>query len=68
MKATTIEVSGSITLKFSSEAGNMYVNNEKITSGTSKTFTVATGKTKYVRVITQTGTESPYITLFELKG
>ena len=68
LKPTPIEVSGSITLKFSSEAGNMYVNNEKITSGTSKTFTVATGKTKYVRVITQTGTESPYITLFELKG
>lgn len=68
LKARPIKVSGSITLTFSSEAENMYVNNEKITSGTSKTFTVATGKTKYVRVITQTGTESPYITLFELKG
>lgn len=69
LDTTPINVSGgSITLRFVSGAGNIYVNNEKITANTSKTFAVESGKTKYVRVITQNGTESPYVTLLKLVG
>lgn len=69
LEARPINVSGgSVSLKFSSGANNIYVNSEKITSGTSKTFSVASGQTKYVRVITQNGTESPYVTVLKLIG
>lgn len=37
-------------------------------SGTTKSFFTAFGETKQVQVITQTGTESPYVTVFKLIG
>ena len=65
---TPITVSGSIDLTFTSTADKMYVNGVETASGTTKTFSAAAGVTKYVQVITQTGTESPYITVFKLQG
>lgn len=57
---------GSVTLTFSSTADNMYVNGEKVTSAKTETYQVAAGATKYVQVITQTGTESPYVTVLKI--
>lgn len=67
---TTVNaVGGSVSLNITGRGiTNMYANGEKLTSGTAKTFTVGSGETKYVRVITQTGTESPYITMLKLVG
>lgn len=67
---TTVNaVGGSVSLNVTGRGiTNMYANGEKLTSGTAKTFTVGSGETKYVRVITQTGTESPYITMLKLVG
>lgn len=65
---TPITVSGSRALTFTSTADKMYVNGVETASGTTKTFSVAAGATKYVQIITQTGTESPYITVFKLQG
>lgn len=41
-----------------SGAENIYVNGEKVTSGTEITFSTPSGSTNYVQVITQSGTES----------
>lgn len=46
-----------------SGAENIYVNGEKVTSGTEITFSTPSGSTNYVQVITQSGTEAPYITM-----
>ena len=66
---TTINATGgSVSLKLISSATNMYCNGEKITSGSIKQINVPSGKTKFVRIITQTGNESPYVTLLKLVG
>lgn len=65
----TINVSGSITLTFSTTADRMFVNGvSEAISGVNKTYTVAGGTTKYVQVITQNGSESPYVTVLKLVG
>ena len=61
-------VNGTATLTFTSGADSMYVNGVLTTSGTTKTFSVTSGQTKYVQVITQTGTESPYVTVLKIAG
>lgn len=61
-------VNGSATLTFSSNADNMYVNGVKFENNTTKTYSVPAGTTKLVQVITQTGTESPYVTMFKIVG
>lgn len=66
---TTINATGgSVSLKLISSATNMYCNGEKITSGSIKQINVPSGKTKFARIITQTGNESPYVTLLKLVG
>ena len=49
-----------------SGAENIYVNGEKVTSGTEITFSTPSGSTNYVQVITQSGTEGPYITMVKI--
>lgn len=49
-----------------SGAENIYVNGEKVTSGTEITFSTPSGSTNYVQVITQSGTEAPYITMVKI--
>lgn len=44
----------------------IYVNGAKVSSGTPVAISTPTGSTKYVQIITQDGTESPYITLIKL--
>ena len=47
----------------------MFVNGvSEAISGVNKTYTVAGGTTKYVQVITQNGSESPYVTVLKLVG
>lgn len=49
-----------------SGAENIYVNGEKVTSGSEITFSTPSGSTNYVQVITQSGTEAPYITMVKI--
>ena len=49
-----------------SGAENIYVNGEKVTSRTEITFSTPSGSTNYVQVITQSGTEAPYITMVKI--
>lgn len=49
-----------------SGAENIYVNGEKVISGTEITFSTPSGSTNYVQVITQSGTEAPYITMVKI--
>lgn len=49
-----------------SGAENIYVNGEKVASGTEITFSTPSGSTNYVQVITQSGTEAPYITMVKI--
>lgn len=65
--ATVNAVNGSVQLTITGRGiANVYANGEKLELGIPKTIYVNSGETKYVRVITQTGTESPYITLLKL--
>jgi hypothetical protein len=50
-----------------SAAPNVYVNSQAVnaSSGYALTVTLASGQTAYYRVITQNGTESPYVTLLK---
>ena len=59
----TIPVSaGTVNLTFTSSASTIMVNGVSVSSGSSIPFTIASGATKYVQVITQDGTGSPLVT------
>lgn len=49
-----------------SGADNIYVNGVKVTSGSEVSFSTPSGSTNYVQIITQSGTEAPYITMLKL--
>lgn len=53
---------GTVNLTFTSPAANIYVNGNKISSGNSVPFTVTSGTSKYVQIITQDGTGAPLVT------
>lgn len=65
---TPISVSGSIYLSFETYADNMYINGIRRADGWGDTFTVGSGDTKYIQIISQTGYEEPYITVLKLQG
>ena len=50
--------------KVTSSEENVYVNGVKVTADSGYTFTISAGR--MYRIITQNGTESPYVTV--LKG
>jgi hypothetical protein len=52
-------------VQVTSNADYIYVNGELRSSGTNLSFDISSG-TKYVQIITQDGTESPYITVLRL--
>ena len=52
-------------VQVTSDADYIYVNGELKSSGTNLSFDISSG-TKYVQIITQNGTESPYITVLKL--
>jgi len=66
MGVETVSVDANTTFTFTTQADNLYVNGEKLTSGSSRNFNVASGSTRYVQVITQSGTEAPYVTVLKL--
>ena len=47
-------------------ADYIYVNGVQVTSGTNIEFTVPVGTTKQVQIITQEGTESPFVTMLSI--
>ena len=49
-----------------SAAENIYVNGTKVTSGSEITFSTPSGSTNYVQIITQSGTEAPYLTMVKI--
>lgn len=60
---------GTTTLSITSAAENVYVNENAVTCDTTPyeyTVTMADGETRYVRIITQSGTEAPFVTVLQL--
>ena len=67
MRTVTKKVYSATTkVTVTSGAENIYVNGEKVTSGNEITFSTPSGSTNYVQVITQSGTEAPYITMVKI--
>jgi hypothetical protein len=74
MGTTTITTtSSSLSLSIFSDEPNVFVNGVNVSSSCSaisaytKTVIFGTGETtKYIQIITQSGTESPYITMFKI--
>ena len=59
----TISVpAGNVSLKFESSASVIMVNGSAVSSGNTVNFTVASGSSKYIQIITQNGTGSPLVT------
>lgn len=56
---------GTYTITVENAGGNTYINSEKTSSCS---ITIAAGETKYVRVITQEGTASPYVAMVKVTG
>lgn len=52
----------SATLTFKSSADRIFVDGTSISNNTSITYNVNSGSSRYIQIITQTGTESPYVT------
>lgn len=70
-ETTAISVSSdSYKLNIYSDENSVYVNGKLVTCTTTEPYeyigNISVGQTKYVQVITQTGTESPYVTLFKI--
>ncbi|MCI2105887.1 MAG: hypothetical protein LKK00_04100 [Intestinimonas sp.] len=54
-------------IKLTSSADYIYVNGAAVTSGTTLDYSgLNSGESQMVQIITQTGTESPYITYLEV--
>lgn len=49
------------------DTDNIFINNSKVASGDSYSFTVEQGKTTYIRVITQDGDKEPYLAVIGFK-
>lgn len=56
---------GTYYINAASSAENIYINGTKVTSGQAYEFSVSTGESKYLRIITQSGIEEPNIQLME---
>lgn len=56
----------STTINVTSAAEHIYVNGVEVTSGSDYTLSVASGNTYLVQIITQNGTESPYVTVLKI--
>lgn len=55
-------------VKVTSDADHIYINGSSVTSGSNVSYTLTSGVTQYVQVITQKGNESPYITLLKISN
>jgi|LGOV01.1.fsa_nt_gb hypothetical protein len=68
MSKTDLTVSaGSFNLTIISNEDNVFVNGDAFT-GTTYPVTIASNETKNIQIITQSGTESPYVTLIKVIG
>lgn len=67
MGTVTKKVYSSTTkISVTSDAQYIYVNGTQISSGDEVSISTPTGSTNYVQIITQNGTESPYITVLKV--
>ena len=69
MTTKTVEA-GTYSFNIKSAANNVYVNGTSINAGSGYDYsvTVNTNETKYIQIITQSGTSSPYVTLIKVVG
>ena len=56
----------SATINVTSSADHIFVNGELVSSGNNYVLSIASGNTYYVQIITQNGTESPYLTVLKI--
>ena len=68
MSATDVSFNKGSTcyVSVTSNAENIYVNGTAVTSGENIAFTVTSGSTKAVQIITQNGTEAPFVTVLNI--
>ena len=68
MSATDVRFNKGSTcyVSVTSGAENIYVNGTAVTSGENIAFTVTAGSTKAVQIITQNGTEAPFVTVLNI--
>ena len=64
--ATKKVYSATTKVTVTSSAEKIFVNGAQVASGTEMTISTPTSSTNYVQIITQSGTESPYITLLKI--
>ena len=64
--ATTKVYSATTKVTVTSSAEKIFVNGTQVSSGDEVTISTPTSSTNYVQIITQSGTESPYITLLKI--
>mgnify|MGYP004519245855 CR=1 FL=1 len=64
--ATKKVYSATTKVTVTSSAEKIFVNGAQVSSGTEVTISTPTSSTNYVQIITQSGTESPYITLLKI--
>lgn len=64
--ATKNVYSATTKVTVTSSAEKIFVNGAQVASGTEMTISTPTSSTNYVQIITQSGTESPYITLLKI--
>ena len=54
------------TINVTSSADYIYINGTLVSSGENYVLSIASGNTYYVQIITQDGTESPYLTVLQI--
>ena len=61
---------GTYNITVTNAGTNTYINDKNVSSQEDKSYsiTVAAGETKCVRVITQSGTNSPYVAMIKITG
>lgn len=62
----TLYSGSTATINVTSTADYIYVNGTLVSSGSNYTFNISSGHTYNVQIITQDGTESPYVTLLKI--
>ena len=65
-EAVSFNKSNTCYVSVTSSADHIFVNGAAVTSGTNVAISVATGTTQAVQVLTQNGTEAPFITVLNI--
>lgn len=59
---------GTYYINAAGSADNLFINGDRVESGSAYEFTVTSGATTYLRIIAQDGTQQPFIKLVEFVG